>query len=222
MSWTPITRAVPPYKTRRSIHSRTSGLESAYPCNMNKLPLTFVLQDLDMHAMSIQQPASTPASQFRIIPNIGARDTPPPPDPNTDPFSAQPPVATALTLQSDQSPTHSVPSLHPPSMPIGPDHLPTSLPSQSVKTAKRLRATASNPAFGHIEGIYRGETLHCEYSFDEHISVLNAESGADVLTIAIHRGHALPKRIDERNKCQKQFLEGANSIFTKASSCMIK
>lgn len=189
---------------------------------MNKLLLIFALQDLDMHAMSIQQPATAYTSQFRIISNL-ARDTPPPPDPNADPFNAQTAVATASPLHSNHSPTHSVPPIYPgpPATTVEPDRFPTSLPSETVNIVKRLRATASNPAFGHIEGVYRGEVLHCEYSFSELMSTSTFDFGSDVLIIAIHRGHALPKRIDERNKCQKHFLEGANSIFTKASPFML-
>lgn len=47
--------------------------------------------------------------------------------------------------------------------------------------------------------------------------MVNFHADSDVLTVAVHRGHMLPKRIDEGEKCQKQFLEIANSILTRVS-----
>ncbi len=34
---------------------------------------------------------------------------------------------------------------------------------------------------------------------------------------AIHRGHVLPKRINDGDKCQRHFLEASNSIIAKVS-----
>ncbi|KJA26617.1 hypothetical protein HYPSUDRAFT_180779 [Hypholoma sublateritium FD-334 SS-4] len=77
--------------------------------------------------------------------------------------------------------------------PAVPAPLSTSASSGAVKTrGKRVRPMASNPVFGLVQGVYRGEVPH-----------------------SVHRGHVLPMQIDKQDKCQKQFLEGANSIILK-------
>lgn len=68
----------------------------------------------------------------------------------------------------DPSPTHS----DPPLSLAASDPLSTSASSGIVKTSgniKRTRPKASNPVFGHVEGVYRGEVPHCEYSLAHHI-----------------------------------------------------
>ena len=80
--------------------------------------------------------------------------------------------------------------------------------------AKRPRATAANAVYGNVEGVYRGETHHCEPCFYCFIQI---HERTDAIISAIHRGHSLPKRIDDGDKCQKHFLEAANSIIAKVS-----
>lgn len=91
--------------------------------------------------------------------------------------------------------------------------LPAAPSRKAPSHGRRPRPTASNPIFGHIEGVYRGEAPHCKLSE----CFVQLSERTDTTVVAVHRGHMLPKHIDDRDKCQKIFLETANSILTRVS-----
>lgn len=73
---------------------------------------------------------------------------------------------------------------------------------------RRPRPTAANPIYGLVEEAFRGERPHCTYLFD------HKPKRIDIFPV-IFRSHALSEKIDDREKCQKYFLDTINNIVAR-------